>query len=75
LYHSSINIQSATSVDVPGFGEPRKSACVVFYLCLLSVQYAQQRITEGELKRRDILISFHLAGEGEYVPVQTWPSV
>jgi hypothetical protein len=42
LYHSSNNIQSAASVDVPGFGEPRKSACVVFYLCLLSVQYAQQ---------------------------------
>jgi hypothetical protein len=41
LYHSSNNIQSAASVDVPGFGEPRKSACVVFYLCLLSVQYAQ----------------------------------
>jgi hypothetical protein len=34
-----------------------------------------KRITEGELKRRDILISFHLAGEGEYVPVQTWPSI
>jgi hypothetical protein len=29
-------------VDVPGFGEPRKSACFVFSLCLLSVQYAQQ---------------------------------
>jgi hypothetical protein len=29
-------------VDVPGFGEPRKSACLCFYLCLLSVQYAQQ---------------------------------
>jgi len=42
LYHSSNNIQSAASVDVPGFGEPRKFACVVFYLCLLSVQYAQQ---------------------------------
>ena len=41
MYHSSNNIQSAASVDVPGFGEPRKSACVVFYLCLLSVQYAQ----------------------------------
>jgi hypothetical protein len=33
LYHSSINIQSAASVDVPGFGEPRKSACV----CVLFV--------------------------------------
>jgi hypothetical protein len=38
LYHSSNNIQYAASVDVPGFGEPRKSAC----LCLLLVQYAQQ---------------------------------
>ena len=30
MYHSSINIQSAASVDVPGFGEPRKSACLCF---------------------------------------------
>jgi hypothetical protein len=42
LYHSSNNIQFAASVDVPGFGEPRKSACLCFYLCLLSVHYVQQ---------------------------------
>jgi hypothetical protein len=37
-------------VDVPGFGEPRKSACFVFSLCLLSVQYAQH-----ESQRNNIL--------------------
>ena len=30
LYHSFNNIQSAVSVDVPGFGEPRKFACLCF---------------------------------------------
>jgi hypothetical protein len=54
LYHSSNNIQSAASVDVPGFGEPRKSACVVFYLCLLSVQYAQQLHL-----RKFLILPFH----------------
>jgi hypothetical protein len=38
-------------VDVPGFGEPRKSACFVFSLCLLSVQYAQQeQLRKGSAK-------------------------
>ena len=32
LYYSSNNIQSTASVDVPGFGEPRKSACLCFFV-------------------------------------------
>ena len=54
MYHSSINIQSAASVDVPGFGEPRKFACFVLFLCLLSIQYAQQIGIRalGKLKHR-----------------------
>ena len=41
-------------MDVPGFEEPRKFACLCFYLCLFSVQYAQQIGIRalGKLKHR-----------------------
>jgi hypothetical protein len=61
LYHSSNNIQSVASVDVPGFGEPRKSACFVLSLCLLSVQYAQHYGHTSECLCNDMVqSSLHL---------------
>ena len=55
LYHSSNNIQSIISVNIPGFEEPNKSTCLYFLLVFafgtvytagnsLQVQTAQQLI-------------------------------
>jgi hypothetical protein len=51
-------------VDVPGFGEPRKFACVVFYLCLLSVQYAQQAGVAAAAGAAAAVVAAGAAGAG-----------